>query len=81
LPAPLDPFTANDALNQRDGFAPSEVDQQIAAAHGTQLAGYFLIDRNGIIRWLFIEAAGRIGDLAKFPSEDEIVAAARALEK
>jgi peroxiredoxin len=81
LPAPLDPFTANDALNQRDGFAPSEVDQQIAAAHGTQLAGYFLIDRSGIIRWLFVEAAERIGDLAKFPSEDEIVDAARKLEK
>ncbi|KPK06482.1 MAG: hypothetical protein AMJ64_09000 [Betaproteobacteria bacterium SG8_39] len=81
LPAPLDPFAANDALNQQEGFEPTETDQQVAAAHGTQLAGYFLIDRNGIIRWLFIEAAGQIGDLAKFPSEDEIVAAARLLEK
>jgi peroxiredoxin len=80
LPAPLDPFAANDALNQREGFEPTEADQQIAAAHGTQLAGYFLIDRNGIIRWLFIEAAGRIGDLAKFPGEAEILGAARSLE-
>jgi peroxiredoxin len=80
LPAPLDPFAANDALNQREGFEPTEVDQQVAAAHGTQLAGYFLIDRNGIIRWLFIEAAERIGDLAKFPVEEEILGAARSLE-
>jgi peroxiredoxin len=80
LSAPLDPFAANDALNQREGFEPTEVDQQIAAAHGTQLAGYFLIDRNGIIRWLFIEAAERVGDLAKFPGEEEILGAARRLE-
>jgi hypothetical protein len=81
LPAPQDPFAANDALNQRDGFEPTEIDQQIAAAHGTQLGGYFLIDRDGIIRWLFIEAAERISDLAKFASEDEILDAARRLEK
>jgi peroxiredoxin len=80
LPAPLDPFAANDALNLREGFEPNEIDQQVAAAHGTQLAGYFLIDRDGIIRWLFIEAAERIGDLAKFPSEDDILAATRSLK-
>lgn len=81
LPAPLDPFAANEALNQREGFEPTEVDQQIAAAHGTQLAGYFLVDRDGIIRWLFIEAAERVGDLAKFPSEEAILTAARSLEE
>ncbi|MEJ2173651.1 MAG: peroxiredoxin-like family protein [bacterium] len=80
LPEPLDPFAANDALNQREGFEPNEIDQQVAAAHGTQLAGYFLMDRDGIIRWLFIEAAERISDLAKFPSEDDILAAARSLK-
>ena len=79
LPAPADPFGANDVLNRKEGFEPNEVDQQIAAAHGTQLAGYFLVDRAGIIRWLFIEAAERINDLTKFPSEDEILGAARGL--
>jgi len=77
LPTPLNPFAGNDALNLRDGFEPNETDQQIAAAHGTQLAGYFLIDRNGILRWLFVEAAKRINDLTKFPSEEEILGAAR----
>ena len=80
LPAPTDPFGANDVLNRRDGFEPNEIDQQIAAAHGTQLAGYFLLDRDGRIRWLFVEAAERMSDLTKFPSEDEILAAARRLE-
>lgn len=80
LPVPQDPFTANETLNQKDGFEPTEIDQQIAAVHGTQLAGYFLVDRNGIIRWLYIEAAERISDLTKFPSEDEILAAAGRLQ-
>lgn len=81
LPAPVDPFGANEVLNRREGFVPNEIDQQVAAAHGTQLAGYFLLDRDGNIRWLFIEAAERIGDLTKFPSEDEILAAARSLDQ
>jgi peroxiredoxin len=80
LPVPQDPFTANETLNQKDGFEPTEIDQQIAAVHGTQLAGYFLIDRNGIIRWLYVEAAERISDLTKFPSEEEILAAAGRLQ-
>jgi hypothetical protein len=79
LPTPQNPFLAMETLNRRDGFEPTEVDQQIAAAHGMQLAGHFLIDRHGIIRWRHIEAAERIEDLSKFPSDEEIVAGARAL--
>lgn len=79
LPEPQNPFAAMDTLNQREGFELTEIDQQIAATHGTQLAGHFLIDRDGIVRWLQIEAAERMGDLSKFPSDEEIVAAARAL--
>jgi hypothetical protein len=44
-----------------------------------QLAGRFLIGRDGVIRWPQIEAAERIGDLFKYPSDEEIVAAACAL--
>ena len=79
LPAPQNPFAAMETLNKQDGFEPTETDHQIAAAHGTQLAGHFLIDREGIVRWLQIEAAERIGDLAKFPSDEEILRAARGL--
>ena len=79
LPTAQNVFVAMETLNQRDGFELTEIDQQIAAAHGMQLAGHFLIDRDGIIRWLQIEAAEGIGALAKFPSDEEIVAAARAL--
>ena len=79
LPTPQNPFMAMETLNQRDGFEPTEIDQQIAATHGMQLAGHFLIDREGIVRWLHIEAAERPEDLSKFPSDEEILAAARSL--
>ena len=79
LPEPQNVFQAMETLNQRDGFEPTEIDQQIAATHGMQLAGHFLIGRDGIIRWLQIEAAERIGDLSKFPSDEEILRAARGL--
>jgi peroxiredoxin len=79
LPEPQNPFAAMETLNKQDGFEPNEIDHQIAAAHGLQLTGHFLIDRDGIVRWLQIEAAERMGDLSKFPSDEEIVAAARGL--
>ena len=79
LPEPQNVFAANETLNKRDGFEMTEIDQQIAAAHAMQLAGHFLLDRNGIVRWLQIEAFERIGDLSKFPSDEEIMAAARGL--
>ena len=79
LPTPQNPFEAMQTLNQRDGFELTEIDGQIAAAHGMQLAGHFLIDREGIIRWLHIEAAERPEDLSKFPSDEEILDAARRL--
>jgi peroxiredoxin len=79
LPAPQNVFEAMETLNKKDGFEVTEADQQIAAAHGTQLGGHFLIDRDGIIRWGQIEAGERIGDLSKFPSDEEILRAARSL--
>ena len=79
LPAPQNPFAAMETLNKQEGFEPNEIDHQIAAAHGTQMTGHFLIDRDGIVRWLQIEAAERIGDLSKFPSDEEILGAARGL--
>ena len=79
LPAPLNPSAAGKTLNQRDGFEMTEIDGQIAATHGMQGAGHCLIDREGIIRWLQIEAIEKMGDLGKMPSDEEILRAARAL--
>lgn len=79
LAVALQPMEANDELNRREGFELTAVDEQILAAHGTQLAGHFLIDRDGIIRWAHVEAWERMTDLGKFPTEADILAAARAL--
>ena len=81
LPAPLNVFEAMEAINKKDGFAPTEADEKIIAAHGTQLAGHFLVDREGIVRWAQVEAPDRAGDLLKFPGDEEILAAARALAR
>ena len=79
LPAPQNCFAAMDALNKKEGFEPNEIDQQIVAAHATQLTGHFLIDREGIVRWRQVEALERIDDLSKFPSDEQILTAARGL--
>ena len=79
LPSPQNPFAAMETLNKRDGFELTETDLQIAAAHGMQMGGHVLIDRDGTVRWLHIEAGERFQDLSKFPSDAEILRAARAL--
>ena len=79
LPHPMHPMEANTVLNAKDGFAPTEVDEAIFAAHGAQLAGHFLIDRDGIVRWSSIEAQAGPHAVGVFPSPAEILAAARSL--
>ena len=81
LPEALPVPEAAAELNRREGFQPTEVDEQIAAAHGGQLDGFFLLDREGIVRWAHIEAGERMTDLGKFPTEGDILAAARSLPR
>ena len=38
-----------------------------------QLAGLFLIDRTGIIRWVFVEATDGPAGIGTYPPEAEIV--------
>ena len=79
LPAPLQPLDANAALNAKDGFTLTSVDDEIFAAHGTQLAGHFLIDRGGTVRWTSIEAERGVNDIGRFPTAGDLVAVSRAL--
>ena len=79
LPEPMNVPSAMEFMNKQEGFQPTEVDQQIAAVHGTQLTGFFLIDRDGTIRWSYVEAPNRPDELSNFPGDDEILGAARAL--
>jgi peroxiredoxin len=81
LPGPTPIFEAMERLNAKDGFEATEVDQQVAAVHGMQGVGHFLIDRQGIVRWTHLEAGERMADLVTFPGDAQILEAARALAR
>lgn len=78
LPEPQAVLSVVNALNEQDGFQPTEVDQQIAAA-GAQLVGQFLIDADGVVRWAFVEAEKGLADFGKCPSVSDLREAAARL--
>jgi len=79
LPEPLPLIEANNALNVKDGYEVMAADQAMLSQHMTQLGGQFLVDREGVVRWSFVEALKDIGDLGIWPRPEEVLAAARAL--
>lgn len=81
LPEPLPIPEAAMALAQRDGYANTAADQADMARQWPQLKGQFLIDRDGIVRWANIECADGIAGVGRFPSDEEILAAVRALPR
>ena len=79
LGVPAQPMQANDRLNAKDGFELTDADRAIYEAHAVQLGGQFLVDRGGIVCWSWTEAPNAPTELCRFPSPDEMVAAARKL--
>ena len=79
LPEALHPMAANPMLNATDGFVLSEADHAIFANHPTQLVGHFLIDADGIVRWVQIEARDGPNSLSIFPTAVEMLAAADSI--
>lgn len=80
LPEPLPITEAAMAVARMDGYANTETDQADMNRQFPQLKGLFLIDREGIVRWTYIECASEgLAGVGKFPSEQEILSAARAL--
>lgn len=80
LPEPLSPMAAAEALNRKDAFQMTPTDQREAESTFTQMKGQFLIDRDGVVRWVNIEC-GREGlsGLGKFPTHEELLTAARTV--
>jgi peroxiredoxin len=76
---PTQPMQANSVLNAKDGFELHEADHAILANHATQLAGHFLVDAAGIVRWSQIEAVDGPNSLCIFPTAAQMVAAAGSL--
>lgn len=86
LPEPVPITEVAETLNRLDSYEYTETDQdelqQQWNDHSTQLIGQFLIDRGGIVRWGNIECAKEgVAGLGKFPTDEELLAAARALSQ
>jgi len=80
LPAPVPVSEAAMAIAQKDGYPATAADEADMNRQWPQLKGVFLIDRAGIVRWTYIECATEgVAGIGKFPSEQEILSAARAL--
>jgi peroxiredoxin len=81
LPQPLPVMQVVEAVAKADGYTENDIDRADMQRQWPQLKGQFLIDRDGIVRWTYIECAteGPAG-FGKFPSVDEIIAAARLLQ-
>ncbi|HSB53686.1 MAG TPA: redoxin domain-containing protein [Gemmatimonadales bacterium] len=80
LPEPLPVWDAVKALTRLDGDRPPETDREEMQRNWSQSAGEFLLDRGGIVRWAYVEyATGDLAGIGKFPTGEEILAAARML--
>jgi hypothetical protein len=74
------PVEAYETLGRLDGYTPTEGDMADLERHRAQLTGQFLVDRDGIVRWANIECArDGLAGLDQMPSDEELLAAARAL--
>lgn len=81
LPEPLPVFEASDALDRLDGFGPTEIDRADKQRVNPQLIGLFLVDRDGVVRWTYIEGGANhdVAGIGRFPTPTEVVAAAQTL--
>jgi peroxiredoxin len=79
LPEPLPVMQAAEAMGKLDGYVTNATDDADMQRQWPQLKGQFVIDRDGIVRWVSIECAEGTAGLGKFPSADEIIAAVRAM--
>jgi hypothetical protein len=47
-------------LGRIDGFTPTDADRDDGKRTWDQSVGEFLIDRDGVVRWLYLEGARRL---------------------
>ncbi len=82
LPEPLPVKDAAVAAGKFDGYTENDTDHADMEQQFGLLKGQFLIDREGIVRWANVECAKEgLPGIGKFPSEEEILAAAHALTR
>ncbi|TJX05293.1 MAG: redoxin domain-containing protein [Mesorhizobium sp.] len=75
LPGPMDPIAAGEILGKRDHYEMTEADEQMMAVGHGQLAGQFLLDRQGIVRWSFTEVPEGGRYMFGAPNPQEVMSA------
>ncbi len=74
------PGGAYQQLARFDAYQVTAADNADFERHQAQLAGQFLIDRQGIVRWVNVECSREgLEGIDRLPSEEEVLLAARAL--
>jgi peroxiredoxin len=79
LPEPMDPDSAAEFLATKDGYEMTEADQRMSATGHGQLVGQFLLDREGVVRWTFTEAAEGGRHMFGAPNPQDLMSAAARL--
>jgi hypothetical protein len=70
---------AYETLGRLDGYTRTEDDMADFERHRAQATGQFLVDRDGVVRWVNIEGAPGHTGVDQMPSDEDLLAAARAL--
>jgi peroxiredoxin len=79
LPKALPIAEVVNVLQEKDGFQLTAADSREEEEQFPMDTGQFLVDRDGIVRWVNFELArGGLAAIGRFPSDDEVLAAARA---
>jgi peroxiredoxin len=82
LPQKVPLMEAVSALEAKDPYDLTPTDAEEKERHFPLLVGQFLVDRDGVIRWVNIETAGEgLGGFGKFPTDEELLAAAGRLAR
>ena len=82
LPAAMPIFDAANALDEMDRFEHTPTDTQEMEQQFPQMVGQFLLDRDGVVRWVNIEGSREgMAGVGKFPSDEEFLAAAAGLSR
>jgi hypothetical protein len=70
------------AVARLDGYTETATDHADLQRQWPQLKAQYMIDRDGIVRWANIECATEgVAGVGKFPPEEAILAAARAVTR
>jgi peroxiredoxin len=76
-PLPIGP--AMMAKNEEEGYKETPEEEAAHNAVPAPLDSRFMIDRDGMVRWVFIEAQDQIVDFGKLPSTEHVLEAARSV--